>query len=129
MFEFVHDLFGNPWFAAAFILINLLLLWHYSGILGNILSSQAIGKTKYVLITGCDSGFGHRIALDLSVSNCTVLAGCLTENGVNRLRDCPGFKGEAFLMDVTKKEDIESATKLVEEKTKEHNGRCYVLLA
>lgn len=123
MFEFVTELFENVWFLAFFILINAGVLWYYLIILSNILSAQADGKNKYVLITGCDSGFGYRAALDLSVSRCTVLAGCLTEEGVTRLKENVAFKGTAFRMDVTKLEDIKKAVQLVEEQTKDDGGK------
>ena len=40
---------------------------------------------KYILITGCDTGFGQRAAL-LFAKKCHVIAGCLTNEGCQRLR-------------------------------------------
>ena len=65
-------------------------------------------ERKTVLITGCDSGFGFITALELSSSNCKVYAGCLTQNGVDKLQENKDFQGKAFIMDVTKEEDIET---------------------
>ena len=68
---------------------------------------------KNVLVTGCDSGFGLNTALDLNESNCKVFAGCLTRDGVDRLQNDPSFQGLAFIMDVTKDEDVEKAKEIV----------------
>lgn len=76
-------------------------------------------KTKLVLITGCDSGFGCYSALDFSESGCKVLAACLTQAGVDQLKENPKFNGVAFQMDVTKRKDIEKAVEIV---SKEDNG-------
>ena len=34
---------------------------------------------RYILVTGCDSGFGHEITKVLDKRGCHVFAGCLTE--------------------------------------------------
>lgn len=41
---------------------------------------------KYVLVTGCGSGFGFAIARRLEDSGFRVLATCRTQDSVNRLR-------------------------------------------
>ena len=43
-------------------------------------------STKYIFITGCDSGFGRRAAVRLDGMGCHVIAGCLTETGENDLK-------------------------------------------
>ena len=42
-------------------------------------------EDRYVLITGCDTGFGHKAARRLDRLGCHVFAGCLTESGQNEL--------------------------------------------
>ena len=66
-------------------------------------------EKKHILVTGCDSGFGLQTALELSESNCKVFAGCLTQDGVNRLQNDERFQGMAFIMDVTKEDDVQKS--------------------
>ena len=88
--------------------------------LWSFVQSKRVGEdneAKVVLITGCDSGFGYHTALKLSSSKCNVLAGCLTKEGVHRLERDEKFNGKAFVIDVTKEDDIKDAAKLVEKET------------
>ena len=68
---------------------------------------------KNVFVTGCDSGFGLATALELNESNCKVFASCLTTDGVDRLQSDPKFQGIAFIMDVTKDEEVEKAKEII----------------
>lgn len=43
-------------------------------------------KDKHILVTGCDTGFGHELAKRLDKAGVTVWAGCLTERGEDELR-------------------------------------------
>ena len=43
--------------------------------------------SKYVLITGCDSGIGHEAAKYLSSVGTHVFAGCYTDLGVKTLQE------------------------------------------
>ena len=72
-------------------------------------------EKKHILVTGCDSGFGLQTALELSESNCKVFAGCLTQNGVNMLQQDARFQGMAFIMDVTKEDDVQKAKEIIEQ--------------
>jgi len=72
------------------------------------------GAGKTVLVSGCDSGFGQMLTHDLSVKEgCKVLAGCLTQAGVDQ------WKGKEnvvpFLLDITDEKSIERAGALVAE--------------
>ena len=75
-----------------------------------------------------ERSIGYKAALDLNVSKCIVLAGCLTDEGVKRFQDDPVFKGFAFKMDVTNPDDIKKVVQLVEEKTKDEDGKFLFLL-
>ena len=101
-----------------FAVICIFILWHNLKMLGNVLGNTNYGKEKHVLVTGCDSGFGYEIALDLCKLKCKVYAACLTDNGIERLNKQKEFNGIAFLMDVRKDGDVEKARKLIEENTK-----------
>jgi len=72
---------------------------------------------KNVLITGCDSGFGKALALQLSKKGVKVFAACLTEKGKT---DFDGTKNvEAFLMDVSKPESVQNGVNFVKSKAPE----------
>ena len=61
---------------------------------------------KYVLITGCDSGFGRETAIRLDKMGAYVLATCLTEEGEKSLRSATSDKLKTFRLDVTNSEQI-----------------------
>ncbi|XP_074599069.1 17-beta-hydroxysteroid dehydrogenase type 6-like [Brevipalpus obovatus] len=74
---------------------------------------------KAVLITGCDTGFGHSTALELNKKGFKVYATCLFPNGdgAHVLRNECKFpdRMKILAMDIRKKEDIKAAHKEVEE--------------
>ena len=80
-------------------------------------------RGKYVLITGCDSGFGRATAIQLDKMGVCVLATCLTEEGEQRLKSVTSDKLKTFQLDVTKSEQIkrvfDKIKKLVEEESGE----------
>ncbi|XP_031568348.1 dehydrogenase/reductase SDR family member 9-like [Actinia tenebrosa] len=61
---------------------------------------------KYVLITGCDSGFGRRTAILLDELGFNVIATCLTTQGKEGLQEVCSSRLIAALMDVTDSEQI-----------------------
>lgn len=71
---------------------------------------------KYVLITGCDTGFGYDTALTLSQQDLYVFAGCLTQDGVVRLNNDSNFNGNALLMDICNYDNVDNVKKIIEEK-------------
>ncbi|CAF3716562.1 unnamed protein product [Rotaria sp. Silwood1] len=72
---------------------------------------------KYVLISGCDSGFGNGLAIELDKQGFNVLAGVLLPDNVASLKEKLSSKATVFLLDITKQEDIDSAFELVNKKT------------
>ncbi|XP_007535037.1 short-chain dehydrogenase/reductase family 9C member 7 [Erinaceus europaeus] len=68
---------------------------------------------KYVVITGCDSGFGNLLAKQLVDRDMRVLAACLTEEGAQKLLQDTSNRLQAFLLDVTKSESIQAAAQWV----------------
>ena len=70
-------------------------------------------KGSYALITGCDSGFGKGAAHEFNSRGIHVFAACLTSHAVETFEDDVTFKGTAFVMDITKKEDIERITSVI----------------
>ena len=61
---------------------------------------------KYVLITGCDSGFGRATAIRLDKMGACVLANCLTKEGEKSLKSVTSHRLKTFQMDVTNSQQI-----------------------
>ncbi|NXW39512.1 RDH16 dehydrogenase, partial [Phaetusa simplex] len=70
---------------------------------------------KYVLITGCDSGFGNLLARQLEARGLRVLAACLTDAGAARLRAAASPRLQTVLLDVTSSQSIAAAAAWVRE--------------
>ena len=83
-----------------------------------------------MVVTGCDTGFGRLIALEMHRMGATVFAGCINPKSVQDLNDlnstggtgntgsndtCPQTRGQmrAFLLDVTKDDQVASAAEQV----------------
>ncbi|NXF41256.1 RDH16 dehydrogenase, partial [Nyctibius bracteatus] len=99
------------WLYLAAVLAGLFLLrrWHRE--------RQTVPRLseKYVLITGCDSGFGNLLARQLEARGLRVLAACLTETGAARLRAAASPRLQTVLLDVTSSQSIAAATAWVQE--------------
>ncbi|XP_053564134.1 retinol dehydrogenase 7 [Bombina bombina] len=68
---------------------------------------------KYVMITGCDSGFGNLAAKQLDQRGLRVLAACLTEKGAEELKKETSSRLQTVILDVTDSESVKSVTKWV----------------
>ncbi|XP_048379488.1 retinol dehydrogenase 5 [Stegostoma tigrinum] len=77
---------------------------------------QQIGdvKDKFVFITGCDTGFGNLLAKQLERQGFRVLAGCLTQKGVDGLQRNSSSRLKAILLDVTDCSSIRKAADWVQ---------------
>ena len=73
-------------------------------------------RDKYVFITGCDSGFGNLLARQLDLRGLRVLAGCLTEQGAEQLRNQTSDRLQTVILDVTKTESVAAASQWVKER-------------
>ncbi|KAK2572206.1 Short-chain dehydrogenase/reductase family 9C member 7 [Acropora cervicornis] len=62
---------------------------------------------KYVLITGCGSGFGKEITQRLDHLGFRVLATCRTQEGVESVRQVCSEKIKTYVMDVTDKINVQ----------------------
>ena len=63
--------------------------------------------SKYVLITGCDTGFGRATAVRLDMMGIHVLATCLTEEGAKGVKAVTSERLKTFVMNVTDARQIE----------------------
>ncbi|NP_001079189.1 retinol dehydrogenase 7 L homeolog precursor [Xenopus laevis] len=61
---------------------------------------------KYVLITGCDSGFGNLLAIQLDRRGIHVLAACLTDKGAQDLKKKTSSRLQTFILDVTDSKSV-----------------------
>ncbi|WAQ94286.1 H17B6-like protein [Mya arenaria] len=77
-------------------------------------------KDRYVLITGCDTGFGNKLEKRLDVLGFKVFAACFTQNGVEDLLSTCSKNVFPLRMDVTNDDSInrtvEEVTNLLPEK-------------
>ncbi|XP_005986247.1 17-beta-hydroxysteroid dehydrogenase type 6 [Latimeria chalumnae] len=71
--------------------------------------------SKYVLITGCDTGFGNILARQLDKHGMRVLATCLTQEAAEQLKKVSSERLKTFQLDVTKTETIKAATEWVKQ--------------
>ncbi|XP_059139305.1 17-beta-hydroxysteroid dehydrogenase type 6-like [Physella acuta] len=105
-------------------LLALLIIIISYYILDWIIRSMRIGKAneKYILITGCDSGFGRALAIHLDSVGFHVFAGCLTENGAKFLSEKCSSNVATFLLDVTDAESIQHALHFVKLRLPQEKG-------
>lgn len=88
------------------VLIYLYRLYRYSWTLKNL-------SDKYVLITGCDSGFGNLLAKKLDKRGMRVLATCLTERGAENLKKETSSRLQTVILDIGNSNSVQSAAKWV----------------
>lgn len=71
-----------------------------------------------MLVTGCDTGFGHQVAMDLHDLEFIVFAGCLEEqsDGARKLRSLGKETGRLHVikMDVTNEQQVEDARRYIQ---------------
>ena len=87
-----------------------------------IVTGGAAGR--YVLITGCDSGFGKHAAHRLDVAGGHVIATCLTPEGVSAVRDVCSSRLTVVQMDVTDEESVQQAYSVVDQLLQPDKGDC-----
>ncbi|XP_059139673.1 17-beta-hydroxysteroid dehydrogenase type 6-like [Physella acuta] len=77
---------------------------------------------KYVFVTGCDSGFGQRLAIRLDGLGFHVFAGCLTDEGRKYLSSNCSKRLVTVHLDVTQTKSIQDALGLVKRSLPENTG-------
>uniref|UniRef100_A0A8C5MBZ2 Uncharacterized protein n=1 Tax=Leptobrachium leishanense TaxID=445787 RepID=A0A8C5MBZ2_9ANUR len=97
------------WLPLLVIVLALLLLyrWHRQSQILQTLSD------KYVLITGCDTGFGNLLARQLDRRGMWVLAACLTEKGAVDLKKRTSSRLQTVILDVADSQSVSSAAKWI----------------
>jgi NAD(P)-dependent dehydrogenase (short-subunit alcohol dehydrogenase family) len=74
-------------------------------------------RGKYVLISGCDTGFGHGLAIELDKQGFHVFAGVYSEDNKDSLVKQLSSRAIVFPLDITRQQDIDSAYQLVKKNT------------
>lgn len=78
-------------------------------------------ETRSVLITGCDTGFGHALAKRMSSRGTTVFAGCLNPegNGAKLLKSGSSKENIHIIpLDVTSEDSVKEAVDVINKRTK-----------
>lgn len=78
--------------------------------------------SKYVYITGCDSGFGNLLARHLDKCGFCVVASCFTEKGEEELKKSCSNRLSTVHLDVRKQENIDKAAAFVKELVGQKGG-------
>jgi NAD(P)-dependent dehydrogenase (short-subunit alcohol dehydrogenase family) len=99
-----------PTLGSVVLLTILLITWLRKG--STLLPELS---TKAVLITGCDSGFGHELAKRLDTLGVTVFAGCLFpgDSGGKDLKSACSNRLHVLHLDVTREEHVRNAVRYV----------------
>ncbi|UJR32206.1 hypothetical protein I4U23_019671 [Adineta vaga] len=106
-----------------FLLVFILCIYISYRVYQRVFPSPNINPTgKYVLISGCDTGFGHGLALELDKQGFNVLAGIYNPNNEETLTKLLSPRATVFKLDITKQEDIDAAYELISNKTKVLHG-------
>ncbi|XP_039907745.1 D-beta-hydroxybutyrate dehydrogenase, mitochondrial-like [Simochromis diagramma] len=98
--------------------ITAILLFIYSKLISIYRSNHVLDSCGHaVLITGCDSGFGHHLACCLDQKGFVVFAGCLSPGGAGAqsLVRQSSSNLKILKLDVTRDEDLQQAKKMVQE--------------
>ena len=80
---------------------------------------------RYIMITGCDSGFGNKFAKRLDRLGCHVFAGCLTEAAETELRKECSHKLKTFTLDVTSEKSVRKGLEFVKENLPQGRGIAF----
>lgn len=75
---------------------------------------------RYILVTGCDSGFGHALVRRLDSLRCHVFAGCFTEAGETQLTKLCSDRVRPVALDITSHDSVRRAFLLVRDQLESH---------
>lgn len=78
---------------------------------------------RYIVVTGCDTGFGHGIARRLDSLGCHVFAGCLTQKGETELRQVCSDRLTTLSMDVSDPDSVRRAFDAVKKQLPAEQGQ------
>ena len=101
-----------------FVITLILLVYIMYRLYGHFFPAPNVDpRGKYVLISGCDSGFGNMLAIELDKQGFNVLAGIYSPDSKATLIDQLSSRATVFPLDITRQQDIVSAYEMVKSKT------------
>lgn len=109
-------------YIGATVVVLWILIWLYR----DSLEIENI-TDKYVLVTGCDSGFGNLLCKKLDRKGFRVVAGCLTEKGADDLKRVAGPYLKTVILDVTNQDSIQKAMEFTKKEVGEKGKRSFAL--
>ena len=119
-----------------FLLVDLPLSWFLSllfvfpaiFVVLSVLPKRRVAQyhERYVLITGCDSGFGKLTAIRLDQLGFHVFATCLTTEGEESLKDVCSERLNTLHLDVTSSEEIREVYQEVQSKIPRGKGQTSI---
>jgi len=93
----------------SFAIISIIISWIISNIIYNWISFKKVSpENRAVLITGCDTGFGHQLVIEINKLGFHVFAGVLSPEGVgarNLVSICSD-RLNVLKMDITNDEEV-----------------------
>src|SRR6218665_1778098 len=120
-FDFTAEMF----FSDSFV-FDVIVFFVVYKLLDRLIRIPRIGNysDRYILVTGCDTGFGNLLAKRLDQLGCHVFAGCLTEKGETELKKVSSERLHVISLDVANQESVRKALENV--KSKLPPGRCKI---
>ena len=96
--------------------------------LEKFIRARRVGRynERFILVTGCDTGFGHEIAKRLDKLGCHVFAACLTEKGETELRKNASNRLMTVSMNVADGASVRRAYTQVEKAIPKGKGKSYI---
>ena len=84
---------------------------------------------RYILITGCDSGFGRLLTTRLDKTTlCRVFACCLKKESVNEIRETHSKNVIPIQMDISKSDSVTKAFHIVQSHMENGAGRYHLVI-
>jgi len=122
IFAITYYLLRNVLFSEYILTLGIgIVAWMLADLLTkvviNTVPKNKIDPTdKAVFVTGCDSGFGNELVIQLDKLGFYVYAGCLFANhpGAKKLKECCSDRVKIIEVDVTSDEQVKLAAKEVE---------------
>ncbi|KAL3841996.1 hypothetical protein ACJMK2_020072 [Sinanodonta woodiana] len=99
-----------------------LFIWYH---LYKALSSKKMVDdiaSRYVVITGCDTGFGNLLSKRLDIIGVNVISGCLTDDGAKKLKDECSSRLKTIILDVTDEISVQKAAAIVRRELPQNAG-------
>ena len=78
--------------------------------------------SKYILITGCGSGFGREIVVSLDQLGFCVFATCRTKEGVDSVREACSDRVKTYVMDVTDLGQVQEVFEMIKKEIPHDKG-------